>query len=109
LLKIQYDAPMEPPIACTLTEAEMRERRRTILDSVRGAVLKVTPLSLGYAYRFEPTSEVLAQLSRLVDLERQCCPFLTFRIVVEGGNQAICLEVTGAPEAKGVIADFFSA
>lgn len=105
--EIQYDAPMEPPILCTLTEAEMRERRRTILDSVRGAALKVTPLPLGYAYRFEPTSQVLAQLSRLVDLERQCCPFLTFRIVVEAGNQPICLEVTGAPEAKGVIADFF--
>ena len=50
---MRYDAPMEPPIACTLTEAEMRERRRTILDSVRG--------------------------------------------------------VTGAHEAKGVIADFFGA
>jgi hypothetical protein len=40
------------PIACTLTEAELRERRRTILDSVRAAALDVTPLPLGYAYRF---------------------------------------------------------
>jgi hypothetical protein len=98
---------MELPIACILTDVEMRERRRTILDSVRRAVLDVTSLSLGYAYRFEPTSQVLAELGRLVDLERQCCPFLTFRIVIEAGNQPICLEVTGPPEAKGVIADFF--
>ncbi len=98
---------MELPIACTLSEAEMRERRQTILDVVRGAALKVTELSLGYAYRFQPTSEVLAHLSWLVDLERQCCPFLTFRIVVEAGNQPICLEVTGPTEAKEVIADFF--
>jgi hypothetical protein len=97
---------MELPITCTLTEAEMRERRRTILDSVRRAVLNVTSLSLGYAYRFEPTSQVLAELGRLIDLERQCCPFLTFRIVIEAGNQPICLEVTGPPEAKGFIADF---
>lgn len=61
-----YAVLMELPIACTLTEIEMRGRRRTILDSVRGAALTVTPLPLGYAYRFEPTSEVLAQLARLV-------------------------------------------
>lgn len=98
---------MELPIACNLTEAEMRERRQTMLDLVRSAALNVTSLPLGYAYRFEPTSEVLAHLSRLVDLERQCCQFLTFRIVVEAGNQPICLEVTGPPEAKAIIADFF--
>jgi hypothetical protein len=42
----------------------------------------------------------------LVDLERQCCAFLTFRIVVAAGKP-ICLEITGPPEAKAVIADFF--
>jgi hypothetical protein len=98
---------MELPIACTLTEAEVRERRQTILDLVRGAALNVTSLPHGYAYRFEPTSEALAHLSRLVDLERQCRRFLTIRIVVEAGNQPICLEVTGPSEAKSIIADFF--
>jgi hypothetical protein len=98
---------MEPPIACTLTDAEMRERRRTLLDAVRGGAFDVASLPLGYAYRFAPTSEVLARLVHLVDLERQCCQFLTFRIIVEAGNQPICLEITGPPEAKAVIADFF--
>lgn len=98
---------MELPIACTLTETEMRERRRTILDSVRGAALTVKPLPLGYVYCFEPTSEVVAQLARLVDLERQCCPFLTFGIIIEAGNLPIRLEITGPPEAKALIADFF--
>jgi hypothetical protein len=92
--------------SCTLTAAEMQDRRRTILDFVRRAVLDVTSLPLGYAYRFEPTSEVLAHLGRLVDLERQCCPFLTLRIVVEAGNQPICLEVTGLPEAKASLLNF---
>jgi len=98
---------MELPIACTLTESEMRGRRQAMLNSLRSTALDVTSLPLGYAYRFEPTSDVLAHLSHLVDLERQCCRFLTFKIVVEAGNQSICLEVTGPPEAKAVIADFF--
>jgi hypothetical protein len=95
------------PIACTLTEAERRERRRTILNSIRGAAFDVTPLPLGYSYRFNPTSEVPAELARLVDLERQCCPFLTFRITVPADRQPLCLEITGPSDANEVIADFF--
>jgi hypothetical protein len=97
---------MEAPIACTLTEAEGRERRRTILDPVRAAVLDVKPLSLGYASYFAPTPELLAQLEHLVDLERRCCPFLTFRIV-RAGNLLTRLEITGPAETKSLIADFF--
>jgi hypothetical protein len=44
----------------------------------------INPLPDGYAYRFEPTSEMLSKLARLVDLERQCCAFLTFRIIAAG-------------------------
>jgi hypothetical protein len=98
---------MEPPIACALTDPEMRERRKTLLNAFRSAAFGTTPLPLGYAYCFESTSEVLVQLTTLVDLERQCCPFLTFKIIVEPGNQPISLEITGPPEAKPLIADFF--
>ena len=98
---------MKPPIACTLNDVEMRERRRTLLDAFRNAALDVTSLPLGYVYHFPPTSAVLAQIVGLVELERQCCPFLTFKIIVAADNQGICLEVTGPAEAKPVIADFF--
>jgi hypothetical protein len=98
---------MKIPIACTLTEAEVQTRRRTILESVRRVAHTVTSLPLGYTYHFGPNPGVMAQLARLVDLERACCSFLTFRIIVEAGNQSICLEITGPPEAKEAIADFF--
>jgi hypothetical protein len=98
---------MDLPILCTLTESELRERRQMILSSIRETAIDVIPLPDGYAYRFSPNSEVLFQLSRLVDLERQCCRFLTFKIVVEVGEQPIRLEVTGPPEARRVIEDLF--
>jgi hypothetical protein len=78
------------PIICTLSEEELRERRRAVLNSMRQAVVNV-----------------LSQLTRLVDLERRCCKFLTFRIVVEPGEAPIRLEVTGPPNAKTVIKEFF--
>lgn len=45
-------------------------------------------------------------LARLVDLERQCCAFLTFRMTVGAGPRPICLEITEPREAKAVIPDF---
>jgi|ERR1022692_3276045 hypothetical protein len=99
---------IDQPIACTLTDAELRERRRTVLDAFHNAVLETTQIPLGYAFRLEPKSEVLGQLAHLVDLERQCCPFLTFKIIVESGHQPFTLEITGPPEAKPVIANFFA-
>jgi hypothetical protein len=47
------------------------------------------------------------QIALLVDLERQCCPFLTFQIVVEAQSGPLRLLVTGPAGAKAVIADFF--
>jgi hypothetical protein len=97
---------MDLPIICTLTEEELKERRRTILDAVGQSALKVTSLPDGYVYSFEASSEILHQLTRLIDLERQCCPFLTFKVIVQGNGQPIRLEVTGPPAAKPIIAEF---
>jgi hypothetical protein len=99
---------MDLPIACTLTEAELRQRRQTIMDTFRTRHVTVTELADGYAYTFAATSEALLQIAQLVDLERQCCPFLTFKIVLEAAAGPMRLEVTGPKEAKKVIAEYFS-
>jgi len=86
--------------ACNASEAEMRKCRATILDFVRRALLDVSPSLNGYVYRFEAISEILSQLARLVNPERQSRAFLTFRIIVEAGQAQFVLEITGSPEAK---------
>jgi hypothetical protein len=96
---------MNLPIACTLTGPELLERRRTVLEMVRKIKVRTVRLPDGYAYEFSNRAEISEQLSSLVALERQCCPFLTFNII--DGPTAVRLEVTGPPEAAGVIEDFF--
>src|SRR5262245_3189836 len=98
---------MEIPILCNLTESELRERRQTILKGVRQSAIDALPIPLGYAYTFRPTSEVIMQLANMVDLERQCCQFLSFKIAVDPGGAPIRLEVTGPPDAAAIIEDFF--
>ena len=96
------------PIACTLSEAELRERQSTIVRLLRENVLDVIRTADGYEYRFKPTSEILLSLTQIVDLERQCCAFLTFRIVVEP-QKPIRFEIASPPEARAVIDSLFGA
>lgn len=83
------------PVACSLMPAELQERRRNVLSRIRGEVSKVTELDNGFIYRFAPCSELIPELANLIQLEHQCCPFLTFRLTVEPGDGAILLEMTG--------------
>jgi hypothetical protein len=94
------------PIACTLTEEELRERRRELLDHFRTYTHRSESLPNGYAYTFETCTGLLADLARFVELERQCCRFLTFRISIEP-QQDVRLEITGPNEAKDLITELF--
>jgi hypothetical protein len=98
---------MDLPVVCTLNEAGLQKRRRDVLDHVQAAVIQAMDLPDGYAYKFPFSPEMLTALAHLVGLEHECCRFLTFRISVEAGEGALTLEVTGPPESKRVIADFF--
>lgn len=98
---------MDLPIVCTLNEAQLRERRQVIIDAFANMHVGVTELEDGYAFTFPASSAMLRQIAQLVDLERQCCAFLTFKIVVEARNTSIRFEVTGPREAKKVIAEYF--
>jgi hypothetical protein len=97
---------MDLPIICTLTEPELRQRRREILDGVKTAAIRTTEFPNGYSYEFTTDSELLTMLARLVALEHKCCPFLSFRISLEAGAGTVILEVSGPSEAKPMIANF---
>jgi hypothetical protein len=76
------------------------------MGTFRRMQVRVTELPDGYAYSFAATREALLQVAQLVDLERGCCPFLSFKIVVESAGP-MRLQVTGPGESKAVIADYF--
>ena len=99
---------MSLPIACSLTNSELQERRLTVLQSARSAVVEVRELENGYAYCFPAEGERLIDLARLVDLERRCCPFLRFAITVEPDDGPIWLEMTGPKGTKEFLVATFA-
>ena len=96
------------PIACSLTSAELQERRRTVLEKARRAVVEVKELDDGYAYSFPSEGEWLHELAGLIDLERQCCPFLRFRITLEANGGPTWLEMTGPEGTKEFLISTFN-
>lgn len=86
--------------------AELQERRRDVLSKVRGLVSEVKELENGFAYQF-PDGTLLPELANLIQLERQCCPFLSFRLTVEAGHAAVSLEMTGPAGTKEFLAEIF--
>jgi hypothetical protein len=100
---------VELPVACSLMPAELQERRRGLLGNVMAAVSEVTELNDGFKYKFHLSGDVLTEVTNLIQLEHQCCPFLTFRLTIEAGSDSAALELTGPPGTKEFLADTFKA
>jgi hypothetical protein len=95
------------PIACNLTSAELQERRRTVLERAKQAIVELKELDDGYAFSFPSSDAWLRELAALVDLERQCCPFLRFRITVEPDGGPLWLDMTGPTGTKEFLLNTF--
>jgi hypothetical protein len=90
----------ELPVACSLTEPELAARRAGVLADVRLAREEARWLPDGVALRFAAEPERLALLATFIELERQCCAFLRFRLTVEPGGGPVWLELTGPPGTR---------
>jgi arsenate reductase len=97
------------PIACSLTALELRDRRTTVLQKVRSAVIEINELSDGYCYTFPSAGEMLGEVSAMIELERQCCPFLQFRVTVAPNGGPLSLEMTGPAGTKEFLLNTFNA
>ena len=96
------------PIACSLTSAELQQRRQTVLKKIRSAVVEARELQDGYAYCFPSENQQLAEIASMIELERQCCPFLRFSLTIEPNGGPIWLELTGPAGTKKFLAEIFS-
>ena len=98
----------EIPIACSLNEKELQERRASVLDRIAASLIEVRELADGFSYRFPADDAVLEDLIAVVNLERKCCPFLNFRLTVESGKNTVSLELTGREGTKEAVRSLFN-
>lgn len=96
------------PILCTLNDAEFRARERHVLQKIKAAVIEANETETGYAFRFPSDDASFAALNEFIVLERRCCPFLDFKMIVPRGERDIQLELSGSEGAKEFIAANFA-
>ena len=92
------------PIACTLDPAAVKARKEDLIGGLMRRADQRLELPNGYRVRFAPAPEVLTEIARVVDVERQCCRFLTFRLTIEPDGGPISLELTGPPGTREFLA-----
>jgi len=92
------------PIACTLSREQLAADRETLLPGLADHAIQRTPLPSGMRLRFPATAERMRQIDTVVRRERECCPFLEFRVGLALG-ESLTLDVTGPEGIAGLLAE----
>ena len=95
------------PIACMLTDNELQERRKNYLAKTAKFLVGVEELENGFIYKFPVEDSLLQDLMAVINLERKCCPFLSFKLVLESQADTFLLELTGTEGTKEMIKSLF--
>lgn len=69
--------------------------------------METRELQDGYAYRFPSEDKWITELAQLIAFERECCPFLQFKLRLEPENGPLWLELTGAAGTKDFLQSLF--
>ncbi len=94
------------PLACSLEEAEQRERQERWARVGDRALIDRRRSASGARLRFASAPDIRSELEELISLEAVCCAFLEFSLRDEG--ETLVLDVSGPREAASVI-DLFAA
>jgi hypothetical protein len=90
-------------LSCKLTSLEIRERKATVLASLKKQIKEKKELKHGFAYRFEGSDSIVDELTEFIKTERNCCDFFIFNLSISGDKSEAWLEITGPKGAKDFI------
>jgi hypothetical protein len=93
------DAPeaSDDELACRLTPDELNTQRKQLIPGLFQRAERVEDIPTGLRFRFSHQPKLVTDLAALIEKERVCCSFLSFRLITEKGEGPITLEVTGPP------------
>ena len=96
------------PVACRLSDAELRKREATLIAEFKSSVMAIEELPNGYAFCVAPDKKSIAIAEELIAAERECCPFLTFEVVAQPNRESASLRVTGPSGTKEFVKAIFA-
>jgi len=94
-----------PAVACRLDALTTSERARhaDLRAALESAILRVEELPDGFALHLPADAAVLVGAAEWIALERVCCPFFRFELILEGSSRRATLRLSGSAEAKELL------
>ena len=96
----------QPPIACTLTAAEMPARRAQ-MRALRRDLVGAEAHGAHAVVRFRPAAATRERLAAVVAAESRCCAFLRMRLSDDAG--AAVLTIDGPAGSEPVVGELVAA
>ena len=96
-----------PVLACSLTDAEVSERRAAARARLLPHVLDCRLNGLELLMEFPDVGALRSELETFVDIERQCCGFLDFAISSSG--EKLTIRVAGPEGSQSTLQLFADA
>jgi hypothetical protein len=94
----------EMPVSCRLLPAELRKREATLLTDLRKQIVSARPLADGYALLLKMDDATIKLAAEVIAVERQCCPFLQFRLTSAQESRALLFEMRGPAGSRELLA-----
>jgi hypothetical protein len=96
----------EPALVCRLDALAPDERARhaALTEELLASARWVQEIPRGYAFRFPDDPSLSRRLIEWVALERRCCPFLEFEILLGLEGEPVILRLTGGQGVREFLA-----
>jgi hypothetical protein len=91
--------------ACNLKALtpEQRKAHQKLSKDLGSAVTAHKELPDGYTFQINSAKLAVVDLAQWITFERRCCPFLLFRLDVQGTDENVSLSLQGAAGVKKFI------
>ena len=104
LTKITMDTTTNtPPLACTLTDAELARRKAGLQQEVFSRAYEIAEAEDGYVFYFADEDALLSRLIEYMLAEKACCPFFRFDLSIRPYREGIVWKLSGVPEVKAML------
>ena len=94
---------LQIPIMCTLSEAALQRRKTDLQQSLFAGVLASQPTENGYRLDFPAADDWLGKITKFIQVERECCSFLTFELTIPAQQNSMSLHICGTEGVKAFI------
>ncbi len=96
---------MNEPLACRLTSPELIARKEQIARTLGANAVSIKASGDYLVLTFSGGEPGLDEIVQFIELERQCCPFLAYRIEIAADDGPVTLALGGSPEAMAFVRD----